>query len=348
MGPTGENAVVQLHPTRRCNLRCLHCYSASSPEVRGALALEQALELVDWAADEGYRAISLSGGEPLLWEPLRALFVHARARGLATALTTNGMLLDRRRIAWLSGVTNLVAISLDGAPASHDRMRDRPGAFDAMRRRLGALRASGLRFGFLFTLTQHNLHELDQVARFALDEGASLLQIHPLEASGRAAETLADCAPDGIEATIAFIEGQRLQAELAGRLRVQVDLSVRPSLAAEPERVYAGPDPAANQPERPFAELLSPLVVEADGVLVPLQYGFDRSFAVGRLGAGSLALQARTWRRERLSAFRALCRGVHAAALAADEPPCFNWYAAVARAASGWTAPGTRLRASAC
>ena len=37
MGPTGKSRIVQIHPTRRCNLRCLHCYSSSGPEVKGEL-----------------------------------------------------------------------------------------------------------------------------------------------------------------------------------------------------------------------------------------------------------------------------------------------------------------------
>jgi Fe-coproporphyrin III synthase len=34
---TGERRVLQVHPTRRCNLSCLHCYSYSGPTARDEL-----------------------------------------------------------------------------------------------------------------------------------------------------------------------------------------------------------------------------------------------------------------------------------------------------------------------
>jgi hypothetical protein len=37
MGPTGQHRVLQIHPTRQCNLQCLHFYSLSGPKLREAL-----------------------------------------------------------------------------------------------------------------------------------------------------------------------------------------------------------------------------------------------------------------------------------------------------------------------
>lgn len=330
MGPTGRTSVVQIHPTRRCNLRCRHCYSSSGPERRGELDGERLAELVEDAAREGYGAVSLSGGEPLMFRGHAALLGRAKEVGLATALTTNGTLLDAERARRLSGVCDLVAVSLDGARESHDALRASRGSFDRALRGVAALRAAGVRTGVIFTLTLHNLHELPEVARHALDAGAELLQIHPLELAGRASEGLAGERPDGLEASIAWLEAQRLRAELEGRLRVHVDVVHRGALEDDPERVYAGEREPA---DAPLGSLLSPLVVEADGWIVPLQYGFDRRHALGRLGDAPLRELGRRWRRERLPAFRALCRRVWRSALEGAGPPCFNWYEAVARAA---------------
>ena len=35
MACTRGSRILQIHPTRRCNLRCLHCYSLSGPEEGG-------------------------------------------------------------------------------------------------------------------------------------------------------------------------------------------------------------------------------------------------------------------------------------------------------------------------
>ena len=39
MSLTGSRRFLQVHPTRRCNLRCLHCYSSSGPDQREELPL---------------------------------------------------------------------------------------------------------------------------------------------------------------------------------------------------------------------------------------------------------------------------------------------------------------------
>lgn len=335
MGPTGGSNVIQVHPTRRCNLQCLHCYSSSGPRENATLDVALLARAVGDAAGEGYDVLSVSGGEPLLYPDLRALLATAKRHGLRTAVTTNGMLLDDRRLSALAGVTDLLAISLDGEPASHDRIRANPRAFSTMRRRLPALRASGVPFGFIFTLTQHNLHELDWVARFARDEGAGLLQIHPLESVGRATTSeLMGAGPDRIEASFAFLEAARIRAESNGELNVQVDLSHGPSLLRQPHRVYAGEldEGGPEDIDRPLAEAISPLIVETDGTVVPLMYGFARAYALGNLRRSPLRALARAWRRDTLPRFRALCRRVlhqSAGGGASDgdaSRPFFNWY----------------------
>ena len=338
MGPTGGSNVVQVHPTRRCNLSCLHCYSSSGPTRRETIDVGVLVDGLADAVAEGYDVVSISGGEPLLYGSLPTLLGEAKALGLRTAITTNGMLLDARRLARLEGVTDLVAISLDGEPASHNVMRAHPKAFETMAARLPGLRAAGLPFGFIFTLTQHNVHELEWVAQFAYDAGAALLQVHPLETTGRAQGQLDDAHPDRLENTYAFLEAARLRAQFGDRMAIQVDVSHGPSLQADPARVYAdggateGPHAEGNSEhpveEQPLAQLASPLVIEPDGVVVPLVYGFDRHFALGNLHQGRLADFADTWRRTRAHAFRTLCRRVlaHATAPEAGEQPFFNWY----------------------
>ena len=71
MGPTGDYVRdIQLHPSLRCNLRCAHCYSSSSPEATPALAIDSMATLLAEAAEEDFNAISVSGGEPLIYPAL--------------------------------------------------------------------------------------------------------------------------------------------------------------------------------------------------------------------------------------------------------------------------------------
>src|SRR5262249_53587036 len=140
-------STIQLHPTRRCNLRCAHCYSLSGPEERGELPAALLAAAIGDARAEGYGNVSVSGGEPLMYAPLIELLEHAKGLGMTTSVTTNGMLLDEKRVAKIAGKVDTLAISLDGAPESHDRLRGSAKAFQTMADRLGLLRDAGIGFG---------------------------------------------------------------------------------------------------------------------------------------------------------------------------------------------------------
>src|SRR5438132_1451093 len=231
MGPAGEARIIQVHPTRRCNLSCLHCYSSSGPRQAESLPAELLTAALADAVGEGYTVLAVSGGEPLLYPGLHDVLAAARDLGMRTGLVTNGMLLNRARLTAIVDLVDAIALSLDGVPSSHNRMRDNPRAFDGMAANLAHLRASGLPFAFVFTLTEHNVDELGWVARFAYDQGATSLQVHPLTSAGHARQSLPGCVPDATELGFARYEVQRVQAEYDGRLSVQIDIASTAALA---------------------------------------------------------------------------------------------------------------------
>jgi MoaA/NifB/PqqE/SkfB family radical SAM enzyme len=247
---------------------------------------------------------------------------------MLTTVTTNGMLLDEKRLETLRGAVDLIAISLDGKPESHNIMRASKHAFPGMLARLEDLRASEIPFGFIFTLTQYNLDELDWVADFALEQGARLLQIHPLEDVGRARVEIPGERPDAIESAYAVIEALRLKEELRDRMYVHIDVFDREFMEADPARVFADQLPQ-DMESIAFAELVSPLVIEPDGAVVPIQYGFARHYALGNLHEASLFELMTRWRHEQLFDFRALCRELFQKTIPPTDLPFFNWYEAL-------------------
>ena len=315
--------IIQVHPTRRCNLRCLHCYSWSAPEERDQLSVETLENVLEDAAGLGYRVASFSGGEPVLYRDLGRLLARAKSFGFRTTVTSNGMLLDDQHMAMLAGRTDVLAISLDGVPESHNRMRVSDDAFERMQANLERVRQSGITFGFIFTLTQYNVNEVDWIAQFAVEAGARLLQIHPLEEVGRASERLTGARPDEMESAFAFLVAERLRQMYGDRLFVQLDIFHRDLVKRFPSRFYA--DDSWSE-SAPLADLVTPLVVEADGNVGPLGYGFSRRFGLGSIAQARLKDLAPLWIRERYPAFRQLCREVYADACRPSELPFLNWY----------------------
>jgi len=319
----GKTRVIQIHPSRLCNLSCLHCYSSSSPRERSALSAALLCGALTEIAAEGYDYLCISGGEPLLYKPLPTLLQHGKNLGLTTAIVSNGMLLDAHRLAQLEGLVDTIAISLDGIPESHNRMRNSATAFAKMSANLDMLRQSGINFGFIFTLTQYNLDELQWVVDFALEQEAKLLQIHPLEESGFATGNLPGEMPDRTESAYAYLICETFKEQLKDRLFIQIDYANRHVLEAHPDMVYAGHSFPGS--DALLADCVDSLVIEPDGHIVPLQYGFSRFYGLGNLHSAAFKELAAVWRRDRMADFYTLCDSVYQKAVDKTGPVIFNW-----------------------
>lgn len=287
------------------------------------------LTAMDEIAAEGYDALSVSGGEPLLFDGLDQLLQHAKDLGMLAAFTTNGMALSERRIEPLVGLVDLIAVSLDGTPESHVRMRGHPRAFTAMADKLAGLRLAGITFGFLFTLTQFNVHELEWVASFAVEAGAALLQIHPLHDAG-AAVGLVGALPDAQELAFGIIEALRLAVEYEGKIAIQVDVARKDDLSRNPSEVFAaGLPPHAETLQ--LAHLVHPLVIEASGRVSPLLHGFPKVFEFGNLYDAAFQEMEREWRDERSHRFYDHCQGAWREFTGPTGPPLINWFDELSR-----------------
>jgi MoaA/NifB/PqqE/SkfB family radical SAM enzyme len=313
------SAILQLHPTRRCNLRCLHCYSNSSPDAEDELPREIAVRVVEDAALLGYDVVSVSGGEPLMYRDLATLLAAAKAIGMRTQLVSNGLAITEQRLDDLAGVLDLLAVSLDGTPDDHDRMRALPGAFRRLEERLVLVRSRGIPFGLVFTLTMWNAHQIEWAVDFALQHGAQLLQVHPLDATGRAV-ALAGDVPDETEAAAALLECLRLQNSVGDRLAIQVDVVTASRLQRMTQCL------STRLPRR-ISEIVSPLVVEPDGICVPLEYGFPRDYALGDVRKAALSDLAAQWMDRHLAAFTSGMACTSAALAAGEQRVVVSGYA---------------------
>src|ERR1700712_2534131 len=288
--PGGAAPVLEVHPSRRCNLACAHCSTFSGPQAQGELSRELLFTALRDAKTLGYQHLAVSGGEPLLSADLGPLLARARRLDLMTSVVTNGMLINQsRRWQAVAPLIDLLSISIDGTEAEHDELRGRVGAYARTVSNLATVRASGVDFSLLFTLTQFNVTSLESVVQLAAREGAHAVQVHPLAISGRAAETMADARPDGIELAAAIIEAERLGA--AYGVAVQVDAVTQDQLA-----LYRGhfvPRHGVHQ----LPTLAPVLVIDASGRVMPLSHDIDARYAVGSLIGQRLPELAARWLR---------------------------------------------------
>lgn len=322
--------ILQIHPTLHCNLRCLHCYSSSGPSVRTTLGTRLVLEVISDAAQLGYDVLSISGGEPLLWKDLVCACRHARSCGMKTQIATNGTLLTTRRLEELEGIIDLIAVSLDGPEALHNEIRRSDRAFAQLEVGLENLKASRCAFGVIYTLSRRSTEFLPWGAEFAHSHGASLFQIHPLEFAGRAEHEMVFDRIGRNQLEKAYI-ASFLFREFYPDMRIQIDLLHRETLKSMPEAI--GFPLTGDCTINDSSGLISPMVVEPDGSVVPLAYGMARKYSVCNLYEdGLFRALARYSTNGGYRAFQQLCGTVLAGAQkSGDETPLINWYEMVVK-----------------
>lgn len=186
--------VVSWNITRRCNLRCMHCYINAGESDTNELSTEEALRLIDQFREVGVPLILFTGGEPLLRSDLFELASYAVKGGIKVALSTNGTLITRDVARRLADVGfSYVGISLDSTdPSFHDKFRGVPGAFMLTLNGIKNAISAGLDVGLRFTLTSKNIDDVPHYIEFALSLGVRRITFYHLSASGRASSMSRD------------------------------------------------------------------------------------------------------------------------------------------------------------
>jgi radical SAM protein with 4Fe4S-binding SPASM domain len=135
--PVPSLRYLELQITRRCNLRCRHCYlgPASSEE----LSVEEVEGVLrEFERLQGLRVL-ITGGEPLMHGDFQRINRLLPRFALRKILFTNGLLLDEAVLSALN--VEEIQLSIDGIGMVHDSLRG-PGtyrrAMDAVRRALEA------------------------------------------------------------------------------------------------------------------------------------------------------------------------------------------------------------------
>ena len=181
---------VSLVLNHRCNLRCRYCYAGEKVDRPMPAAL--ARKAVDLALDharDGFLVVSLFGGEPLL-EVALAEEIVAYSRRAAEgrkvrpyfSVSTNGTLLDERRLRLLVDHEFQVQVSLDGGRQAQDatrRYRNGRSSHAAVVANLERLLGAGLRVNVLAVVDPANAHLLSDSLDFLAGLGVGEVYFAP-------------------------------------------------------------------------------------------------------------------------------------------------------------------------
>ena len=189
-----KRPVVVWNVTRRCNLKCVHCYAhAKNERFDNELTTEQGKALINDLAVFGSPVMLFSGGEPLVRKDLPELAAYAVEKGMRAVISTNGTLITRTTARTLKEIgLSYVGISLDGMQKINDRFRGVKGAFHSALEGIKNCQDAGIKVGLRFTVNKFNVNEIPKIFRLLEEMDIPRVCFYHLVYAGRGSELVKD------------------------------------------------------------------------------------------------------------------------------------------------------------
>lgn len=166
-----------LELTPLCNMNCEMCYVRLSHEEmlsKGRLrTLDDYIRLVDEMREAGVLFIQLTGGEPLLYNGFRPLYLHLLESGFVVTVNTNGILIDDDWADFFAQhPPRRINITLYGADDDIYRtLCHHEGGFTKTVTAIQRLKERGVMLKINYSVTAANRHHLESVLMLATKLG---------------------------------------------------------------------------------------------------------------------------------------------------------------------------------
>jgi PqqA peptide cyclase len=207
--------------THRCPLQCAYCSNPVQLDRRN-----QELMTADWlrvfsqANDLGVLQVHLSGGEPTARDDLEEIIAHCAKLELYTNLITSGVMLSEDRLKKISdtGLDHVQLSLQDVDPLNADQI----GGFKGGHAKKLALGAAVVKLGVPLTVNavihRHNIQNISEMVKLALDMGAKRVEIAHVQYYGWALKNRAHLMPTREQAIAADAEVKALRQKHLGQI----------------------------------------------------------------------------------------------------------------------------------
>ena len=203
-----KRPVVVWNITRRCNLKCVHCYAhAKDLSFKNELSTKEGKILLDDLAQFGAPVILFSGGEPTTRKDLPELAAYAISKGMRAVISTNGTLISQKMAGILKDIgLSYVGISVDGMEEINDRFRGVKGAFNAALKGIKNCKDAGIKVGLRFTINKFNVNEIPNIFNLIEDMEIPRACFYHLVYAGRGTNLIKeDLSHDETRSTVDLI-----------------------------------------------------------------------------------------------------------------------------------------------
>lgn len=166
--------------TKKCNLRCIHCFNNSSVYNDYGLRTEDCYKIIDKL--DGIKNLIITGGEAILRKDIEEITYYARNKFESLILQTNGKLITNVTDNFLQKFDE-IDVSIYG-DVKTDKMFKRTKDTN-LEEFFNKMNRIGAKFIVCTVLTSVNSDQMNYLANFSLNNGATGLRVQDFVPSGR-------------------------------------------------------------------------------------------------------------------------------------------------------------------
>ncbi len=267
--------IVHVDITSQCNLRCAYCYHFSGPgDVSEDLSKEEWLEFFEELKECAVMYVSIAGGEPFCREDLKDILEGVVRNKMRYYLASNGTLITEEMAEFIASTKRCdnIQISIDGStPKTHESCRG-SGTFHRALEGMLYLRQRGINTTARVTIHRHNVHDLENIARFLLEDiGLPYITTNSAVYSGLCKQNASQILLTAEERSLAMEVLQRLNRKYEGRIKAMAGplLESKEWQKVENTRLNG----LAELPGRGnlafCSQLMREIAIRADGIMIP-------------------------------------------------------------------------------
>ena len=234
--PQDDLNKLYLHVTFDCPLRCPHCYAEGGERKKNSLPPEQFAGIIKEAVERRFRAVVITGGEPLTWPGFDALCAGLTGldrKGVQLVLRTSfGFDIPPEHMWAIAELFDEIVVSVDGDRVTHDARRG-AGRYDRTVKNLEAASALGAKLSLATTLDQSMCEGApgDSVRALARRLGIEKVRFRPVLPLGRGSGEAAEWQLCGEEVSLENPFRPRHSCGLGQNLYIEPDGAAYPCYA---------------------------------------------------------------------------------------------------------------------
>lgn len=172
--------------TRECNLRCAHCFNASSAPIPGEMTTDEMMLNLEGLRKDNIFDLRFTGGELTVRRDWYEILERAKELGFAVSVNTNGVYRDFDETIDKLVALDLdqITVSIDGNKEDHERIRGNS-TFDKSMKTLRVLKERGARLRTNTVITRLSLEDAAEIVAMVSDYVDEVAFFH-MRMTGRA------------------------------------------------------------------------------------------------------------------------------------------------------------------